>query len=90
VYDTHEFNPKPDLPREFERGPETRFLTLGDLPRLLELECQKWDDDQAASRDDLQARIGAYPDFSVVAFCPHSGELLASLFLSPVAADFWR
>lgn len=67
-----------------------RFLGRRDLPALMELEREKWNGDQAASQDDLCARIDAYPDLAVGAFCTRSGRLLASLFMRPVADDFYR
>jgi hypothetical protein len=84
------FPPPPDLPPALETRPEVRFLHLSDLPALLELEHDKWDDDQAASPADLSARIIANPGLSVGAFCPRAGRILASLFLRPVVAGFWR
>jgi len=67
-----------------------RFLTRRDLPALLELEHQKWNEVQAATKADLCARIDAHPELAVGAFCPRSGRLLASLFMRPVADDFYR
>lgn len=67
-----------------------RFLTHGDLPALLDLEREKWNDVQAASAAQLGARIEAFPDLALGAFCPRSGRLLASLFMRPVADDFHR
>jgi hypothetical protein len=56
----------------------------------MELEREKWNDVQAASADDLCARIDAFPDLAIGAFCTRSGRLLASLFMRPVADDFYR
>lgn len=67
-----------------------RFLNLSDLPALLDLEHEKWNDLQAASHTQLQARIEAHPDLAVGAFCARSDRLLASLFMRPVADDFHR
>ena len=67
-----------------------RFLTLSDLPTLLDLEREKWNALQAASQAQLHARIEAHPDLAVGAFCTRSGRLLASLFMRPVADDFHR
>ncbi len=76
--------------RTFEQGRvHARFLTLHDLPALLDLEHEKWNDLQAASQAQLQARIEAHPDLAVGAFCARSGRLLASLFMRPVADDFY-
>ena len=80
----------PDLPPEFESGPQVAWLTPRDVPALLDLEREKWDDEQAASGFDLEARIGVHPELSIGAFCPRTGRALASLFLKPAFADFWR
>ncbi|TAM92150.1 hypothetical protein EPN42_01675 [bacterium] len=45
---------------------------------------------QAACQKQLRARIEAHPDLAVGAFCARSGRLLASLFMRPVADDFFR
>lgn len=82
--------PPPDLPPEIETAPEVRLLVPGDLPALLDLEHEKWNDDQAASAADLRRRIEQHPDLALGAFSPWTGTLLASLFMRPVAADFWR
>jgi hypothetical protein len=66
----------------------TRFLTRHDLLRILELEREKWDEQQAASRSELHNRIDMYPDLSIGAFCSRTGALLATLFLKQVADDF--
>lgn len=66
----------------------TRFLTLHDLHAIVELEREKWDEQQAASRSELHNRIDMHPDLSVGAFCSRTGALLATLFLKPVADDF--
>jgi hypothetical protein len=87
---THEFNPTPDLPPAFEDGPQVTYLTPRDVPALLDLEREKWDNEQAASAADLEARIGIYPKLSIGAFCPRTDRALASLFLRPVSADFWQ
>lgn len=82
---------RPSLEREpQETAPDVRFLDVLDLPALLDLEREKWDDTQAASRAELASRIAAYPGLSVGAFCPRTGRMLASLFMRPVHADFWR
>ncbi|MHA6891711.1 hypothetical protein [Ralstonia pseudosolanacearum] len=65
-----------------------RLLNHRDLSALLELEHEKWDTRQAASRADLGKRIDAHPDLAVGAFCPATGRMLASLFMKPVADDF--
>ncbi len=74
----------------YSRGPVARYLTLCDLAKILCLEAEKWDRHQAAERDELAARIEAFPDLCVGAFCPDSGRLLASLFMKPTSADFWK
>ena len=68
----------------------TRFLKLSDLPALLELEKAKWDDDQAASAQEMAIRIEANPDLAIGAFCTSTGVALASLFLKPTPPDFWK
>jgi hypothetical protein len=82
--------PPPDLPPEFETDPEVRRLLPDDLPALLDLEHEKWTDEQAASAADLWRRMEQHPDLALGAFSPTTGMLLASLFMRPVAADFWR
>jgi hypothetical protein len=77
-------------PRRTETCTLARFLTLDDLSSLLDLEHEKWRDDQAASQADLRARIEAHPELAVGAFCAQSGRMLASLFLKPVTDDFWH
>lgn len=69
---------------------QARFLNLSDLPALLDLEREKWNDLQAACQAQLRARIEAHPDLAVGAFCARSDRLLASLFMRPVADDFYR
>lgn len=69
---------------------QARLLTPGDLSALLELEHEKWNAVQAASRAQLLARIEAHPELAIGAFCVHTGKLLASLFLKPVPDDFDR
>jgi hypothetical protein len=68
--------------------PYARLLTPNDLPVLMELEHEKWEVRQAASQADLLARIEAYPELALGAFCSRTGRLLASLFLKPVPDDF--
>ncbi|HEY8719112.1 hypothetical protein [Pengzhenrongella sp.] len=46
-----------------------RFLTTDDVGPLMELERQKWTDEQATSAGELVRRIEAYPDLCVGAFC---------------------
>lgn len=62
----------------------TRFLTLEDIPRLLELETRQWMDHQAADAQTLRQRIEAHPQLCVGSFCARSGEALASLFMRPI------
>lgn len=66
----------------------TRFLTRFDLPAIVELEREKWDEVQAASQSELHNRIDMHPDLSIGAFCSSTGALLATLFLKQVADDF--
>jgi hypothetical protein len=49
--------PPPDLPPEFETDPEVRRLLPDVLPALLDLEHEKWTDEQAASAADLWRRM---------------------------------
>jgi hypothetical protein len=65
-----------------------RFLTHRDIPALLELEHEKWNDNQAASQSALRARINTHPDLSLGAFCVRTGRIQASLFMKPVQPDF--
>lgn len=67
-----------------------RPLDLHDIDALLALEHAKWDRHQAATAGQLKARIAAHPQLSLGAFCAHSGQVLASLFLKPVPDDFAR
>ena len=70
--------------------PHTRLLALHDTDALLALEHAKWAPHQAATAEQLQARIRAHPALSLGSFCARSGQLLASLFLKPVPDDFAR
>jgi hypothetical protein len=67
-----------------------RFLTTGDLPDLLSLESEKWNDVQAASPAELAHRLRTYPTLSVGAFCQETRTLFASLFMRPIEEDFYR
>jgi hypothetical protein len=82
--------PPPDLPPEIDLFPEVRSLAIADLAALMDLEREKWNDEQAATLDELRRRIAAHPDLALGAFCPLTGRVLASLFMRPVAPDFWR
>ena len=64
---------------------EVRLLRNEDIPRLLVLERKKWDDTQAASAQAMAERIAAHPALCLGAFCPRTGEALASLFLKPIS-----
>lgn len=70
--------------------PLARFLVTDDIPALLDLENEKWTEDQAATATELQQRITAFPNLSLGSFCPRSGRLMASLFMKPVPDDFAR
>ncbi|WP_206956607.1 hypothetical protein [Trinickia acidisoli] len=85
----HFLSPAKARPRADERA-RARRLTHRDLPALLDLEHEKWNDVQAASQEQLRERIDTHPDLAIGAFCAQSGRLLASLFLRPVADDFHR
>jgi hypothetical protein len=66
-----------------------QYLTVGDLPALLELENEKWAANQMASITELESRIHAHPNLCIGAFCASTGKILASVFLKPVQPDFW-
>ncbi|WP_245236909.1 hypothetical protein RFN58_04665 [Streptomyces iakyrus] len=76
-----------DHPYRGPAGPsdsiEVRFLRPDDVEALITLEQAKWDQDQAADRAELTARIQAYPRLSIGAFEP-GGAALASLFMKPI------
>ncbi|MET9850452.1 hypothetical protein ACFZC6_34490 [Streptomyces ossamyceticus] len=63
-----------------------RFLRPGDVEALITLEKAKWDQDQAADRTELAARIQAYPRLSIGAF-ETGGTALASLFMKPITTE---
>jgi hypothetical protein len=65
----------------------TRFLNAADIPTLLRLEAQQWDDVQAADAQAMQKRLLAHPELCVGTFCVQTGEALASLFLKPFAPE---
>ncbi len=67
----------------------TRFLRLGDVPALLDLESKQWTQEQSATAEDFRARIRANPLLCGGAFCAETGELLASLFCKPTIAEHW-
>lgn len=67
----------------------TRFLRVGDIPALLDLERRQWTADQAADSADFRARIEAHPDLCGGAFCTRTGELLASVFAKPTDDAEW-
>jgi hypothetical protein len=67
-----------------------RFLRQGDVPALLQLEHAAWEPHQAARAEDLAARIAAYPQLSIGAFCNDTGRVLASLFAKPAHAPALR
>ena len=81
--------PAPARPIDTEPA-RARLLSRRDLPALMELEREKWTDVQAASEEQLCARIDAHPELAIGAFCTRTGRLLASLFMRPVADDFHR
>lgn len=66
-------------------GIEVRLLQAHDISRLLVLEHKKWSDGQAASAEAMAQRIAAHPQLCMGAFCPRTGEALASLFLKPIS-----
>lgn len=69
---------------------EVRFLRLGDVEALVELEQVKWDEEgQAADGAEMAARIQAYPYLSIGVF-DTAGAALASLFMKPMVMDELR
>jgi len=87
----HFLTPFVARPLDDARSPSrARFLTHRDIPALLELEYEKWDDNQAASQSALRTRINAHPDLSLGAFCARTGRIQASLFMKPAQPDFHR
>jgi hypothetical protein len=70
--------------------PFVRLLTFDDIPALLDLEREKWAEHQAASADDMAARITAFPQLSIGAFDDGRHRALASAFLKPIAPERWR
>lgn len=53
----------------------------------MRLERRQWDALQAADESALRQRIDKYAGLCVGAFCPSTGEALASLFMRPVDLD---
>lgn len=72
------------------QAPRCRALTHADLPALTGLETEKWEPHQAATAEMMAQRIEDHPNLCLGAFCGRSGLLLSSLFMRPVAHDFWR
>ena len=65
-------------------SPCTRFLRPDDLDALIRLERRQWSEQQAADEEALRQRIDNHAGLCVGAFCPATGEALASLFMKPV------
>jgi hypothetical protein len=63
----------------------SRFLSVNDIPRLLQLEQCQWEAHQAADTSALRQRIERHPDLCVGSFCARSGDVLASLFMRPIS-----
>lgn len=63
----------------------SRFLSVNDIPRLLQLEQCQWEAHQAADASALRQRIERHPDLCVGSFCARSGDVLASLFMRPIS-----
>ncbi|WP_158004249.1 metal-dependent hydrolase [Acidovorax sp. Root267] len=83
----HRLAPASQVGRNAEKARiEVRPLQACDIPRLLVLEHKKWSDGQAADADAMAQRIAAHPQLCMGAFCPRTGEALASLFLKPISA----
>ncbi len=66
---------------------DTRFIRLTDIPALLRLEARQWDSHQAASAQDLQARIERHPNLCVGSFNCRTGEAVSSLFMRPLSRE---
>ena len=77
--------PTPARPESTQAAIKVRFLTVADIPALMELELAKWDEDQATNPEVLQLRIESYPRYCIAAFCVHTGKMLASLFIKPIS-----
>jgi hypothetical protein len=60
-----------------------RIIDHADIDRLLLLERHVWTAEQAASAGDMARRIERHPEFCIAAFCPDTGQALASLFARP-------
>lgn len=89
----HAASPRVDSGRHRAAAPprvSVRFLELTDVPALVRLEHAAWEPHQAASADDITARIAAYPRLSIGAFCSDTGRALASLFAKPAHAPSLR
>jgi hypothetical protein len=67
----------------------TRYLRLGDIPALIDLEKRQWTDEQAAGAHDFRQRIRTHPRLCGGAFCAETGVLLASLFCKPTTPAEW-
>ncbi|MDA8445689.1 hypothetical protein [Paracidovorax valerianellae] len=67
--------------------PRARFLGVEDIPQLMQLEARQWTTEQAADERVLRDRILAHPDLCAGAFCPQTGQALASLFMKPISRD---
>lgn len=79
------------IPLDTECGAvSARFLAPRDISALLDLEHAKWNSNQVASEAELLRRIYTHPHLSMGAFCSESGQLISSLFMKPVADDFYR
>ncbi|MFE6925378.1 hypothetical protein ACFVAV_30495 [Nocardia sp. NPDC057663] len=75
---------------------EVRNLRLSDLDQVVEMERAKWDDQQAATAEDLFDRIDQLPQHAAGAFARDGDRLLATMFARPVTretiqeAENWR
>lgn len=73
-----------------------RPLEPADVPALEALEAVCWTSEQSASASDMLDRIWRQPGLCLGAFCPSTGQALASLFMKPTTelamarAKTWR
>jgi hypothetical protein len=67
-----------------------RFLVPTDVDTLIALEEETWTAEQSTSAAEMTRRIEAYPRLSVGAFCPRTGQALASLFMKPITREEMR
>jgi predicted metal-dependent hydrolase len=76
-------------PRTAKAAPplNVRFLRPQDIAQLMALERKKWNQEQAASVNDIYQRMAAHPQLCIGAFSTETGEALASLFMKPITFE---